>query len=182
MTPDDTDEVVVWPSFWRAYWQFTLPLQILLVVSVFVGAAVVFVQSGFRFPSGFSLIPPTSVWPMVFIQVATLLFGLILGVFSQLCNRVRLTAEGIRPPSGATLRGRMVYPWETITGAELVERWYGRWLTVTTARNRFFYLPIHVSDPAAFLEGVERFANPGNPLTDALRRHVCGWTRRPHFG
>jgi hypothetical protein len=182
VTLDEPDEVVVWPSFWRAYWMFTLPLQLVLWVMAAGNMGCVYVLSGFAFPPGFFPIPVDAFVALGVGQVAILLFGLILGVFSQLCNRVRLTAEGVRPPSGATFRGRMVYPWEAITGAELEERWYGRWLTVTTARGRFFHLPVHVSDPAGFLEGVEHFANPGNPLTDTLRRHVCGWTRRPHFG
>lgn len=182
MDLSEQDEVVVWPSFWRAYWLFTLPLQLMMSAGLVVGVALVFITSGFRFPPGFFPIPVEALTTLGIGQVALLLFGLILGVFSQLCNRVRLTTEGVRPPSGATFRGKMVYPWEAITGAELEERWYGRWLTVTTARGRFFHLPVHVADPAGFLEGVEHFANPGNPLTETLRRHVCGWTRRPHFG
>lgn len=168
MTPDEGNEVVIWPSFWREYWRYLLPLQVAFWVSVFVLVGMSLLLTG-----RFSLNGAET--GLAVCQLITLLFSAAVGTIAVQCGRVYLSADGIRPPAGAHTRGPMVYPWGEIVGTHPVEKWYGRWLIVTTARKRFFYLPANVADPQRFLEGVEWFVGPAHPLVFGLRKHLRGW-------
>ena len=168
MTLDDNDEVVIWPSFWREYWRYLLPLQVFFWGSVLICFVISVGMTG-RFSLNGTEIALGA------FQVVILLFSAAVGTIAVQCNRVYLSAEGVCPPAGAHARGPMGYPWADIVNAELWERWYGRWLMVTTARKRFFYLPANVADPQRFLEGVEWFAGPDHPLLLGLRQPLRGW-------
>jgi hypothetical protein len=177
VAPDETGEVVIWPSIWRAF-LIKCFLLWFLTIGIFLGALLLLDPLIGTGPPPFSSTPIEVILTFHGLWLLTL----VAGFYLLACGRVCMTAEGIRAPNVDRLRGRIVYSWNDIKHVELVRKWYGRWLLVTTARKRFFYLEANVTSPAKFIEAVDFFAGSDNVLAVSLKEHLRGWWWFPFLG